>query len=177
MAKNSKAGSFDPAFVSELCVAVYTEELDKDSNYLDIGGVPVKERMITKYMAWKKCDRKTAEAYYVECANIERKGIERVLTVLTERGELYKEGTLKKKEIKKQGTFNKDYVYTLTVACFELMKPGRKRFVVEHMKTHGSTKERADQRFCDFAQNYAPGVRSILKALAIRGQLPKKAYA
>lgn len=177
MAKQTKGGvRLDPVFISEICLATYLEELDKDGGYLTIGGLDIRERFITNFMKWKKTtDRKKGEAHLLECSKIEQKNVERVLTILTKREQLKSAG--KARELKRHGLFNKQYVYNLTVDVYELQQGGREKFIKAHMKQHGSDKERANQRFCDFAQNLAPNVRSILWVLAQHNQLPKGAYA
>jgi hypothetical protein len=162
----------DKDYITGLCLDVYTEELDKDSGYLDLGGVPVKERVIKRYMEWRKCSRDKGEAYYVECSRFYQKHIERVIKILTARNELKQVKGAKEAD----RNFDPDYVYDLSADLYAAIIGGADKFIKKHMKERKSTKERATKRFREYAQNYAPIVRSILKALAMRDQLPKRAY-
>jgi hypothetical protein len=167
MVKDKKP-KHDPHFL-ELCKATYIEELDKANGYLEIGGLPVQERCIEAYMEWRKCDRKRAEAYFDECALFYSIYLERTLRVINAREEPIA------KKLPEKYDLDPEYIYHLAADVFEDRLGGRKVFIKSHMAKNKSTKERAEKRFMDYAQHYAPVLRSVLKALIQFGEVPKKA--
>lgn len=159
-------------YLAEICHDVYVEELDKDSGYMEIGGLNVKERVIKKYMEWRKCNRKQGDSYFAECTRFYEKTVINILEILEKRGQL--KPAKKAKEASRN--FEADFVYNLACDLHAARIGGAKVFIKNHMEKHKSTRERAEKRFQDFSQNLAPIVRSVLKVLACRDQLPKLAY-
>jgi hypothetical protein len=87
--KKVKQEQLDTAYVYELAVEVYTEQLDKSSLYMAIGGIrsPM-ERVIKAYMKQWNSTRERAEQRYREHAQICAPTVRAVLKILQARGEL-----------------------------------------------------------------------------------------
>jgi hypothetical protein len=167
MAKVKKP-KLDP-HVAALCKATYIEELDKANGYLDIGGVPVQERCIRVFINDRKCTRAEGEAYFDEATLFYLPYVNRVLKMLEKRGDPIA------KKLPEKYTLDPDYVYQLAIECYEDRIGGRQKYIKQHMAKNKSTRERAEKRFEEYSQGYAPVLRSVLKALIQFNQIPKKA--
>lgn len=97
--KEGKSAGFDPAYVYEICIGVYTELLDKAAMGRTIDGIrsPM-ERSIRTYMKEYKSTRERAEQRYNDFAQIYSPTVRALLKVLQQRGELPKAAKKKEKD-------------------------------------------------------------------------------